>query len=142
MNRPKVFLAEDNQGDGMLLDLAFTEAGRSVEIVQVHDGVRALERLREAACQVPFPFQLIVIDLNLPKVDGLELLLGLQGWPELTGVPMVILTTSPTTRERERIHELHCALLMKPDDFSGLSAVIAQLVPYLFPADAELPLAG
>jgi len=62
--------------------------------------------------------------------------------PELTRVPMVILTTSPTAHERERVHELHCALLMKPDDYSGLGAVIAQLVPYLFPADVDLPAAG
>jgi len=142
MMKPKVFLAEDNQGDGMLLDLAFTEAGRSVEIVQVHDGARAFERLRAAACQMPFPFHLIIIDLHLPSFDGLELLLGLKGLPELTRVPMVILTTSPTAHERERVHELHCALLMKPDDYSGLGAVIAQLVPYLFPADVDLPAAG
>ena len=133
MNRHKVFLAEDNRGDGMLLDLAFTEAGRSVEIVQAHDGVQAFELLRAAAYQVPFPFRLIVIDLNLPRVDGLELLLGLKGWPELTGIPMVILTTSPTAHERERIQELHCTMLMKPDDYSGLAAVISKLIPYLFP---------
>lgn len=141
MNKPKVFLAEDNQSDGFLLDLAFTEAGRSVEIVQAHDGDKAFELLRAAACQVPFPFRLIILDLNLPKVDGLELLLGLQGWPELTRVARVILTTAPTTRERERVQDLHCVLLVKPEDYSGYSALIATLVPYLFPTDAGLPVA-
>ena len=66
----------------------------------------------------------------------------MKGWPELTRVPMVILTTSPTAHERERVLDLHCALLMKPDDYSGLGAVIAQFFPYLFAADAELPVAG
>jgi CheY-like chemotaxis protein len=94
-----------------LLDLAFTEAGRSVEIVQV---ARWCPRHSNACVRRPVRCRshsrLIIIDLNLPKVDGLELLLGLKGWPELTRVPMVILTTSPTTRERERVQDLHCVL--------------------------------
>jgi CheY-like chemotaxis protein len=138
MHRPKVFLADDNRGDGMLLDLAFSEAGRAVNMVQAYDGVRAFELLRSAAFQVPFPFRLIVIDLNLPKIDGLELLLGLKSWPELAGVPTVILTSMPTAHERERVHDLHCTMLMKPDDYSGLAAVVSELVPFIFPVGSGL----
>lgn len=142
MHKPEVFLVDDNQGDGLLLDLAFAEVGRTVEIVQARDGVEAFDFLRTVACHEPFPFQLIIIDLNLPRMNGLELLLGLKGLPELARVPMVILTTSPTAHERERILDLHCTLLMKPDDYGGLGAVVAQLIPYLFSADPELLEAG
>lgn len=131
MNRPKVFLAEDNQNDGLLLDLAFADAGWSVKIDQVHDGVRAFELLRSAARLVPFPFQLIVLDLQLPRMDGLELLLAIRNWPELTNVPIVILTTSTTVHERDRIQDLHCNLMMKPNDYRGLSVVVAKLASYL-----------
>ena len=131
MQDPKLFLVDDSTGDGILLDLAFTESGRSVKIVQAHDGVEAFELLRAAAGQRPFPFRLIVIDLHLPRMDGLELLLGLKGWPELSRVPMVILTTASTVLERERIENCHSALLMKPNDYSGLAVIVAELAAYM-----------
>ena len=142
MHRPKIFLVDDSRGDGVLLDLAFVEAGRSVNIVQAYDGTQAFELLHLAVGQLPFPYRLIVLDLHLPKVDGLELLLGLKSWPELSRVPIVILTTSTTAHEREGIENCHCALLTKPNDYSGLAAVVADLISYMSPADSGRPLAG
>ena len=133
MHRPKIFLVDDSRGDGVLLDLAFVEAGRSVNIVQAYDGTQAFELLHLAVGQLPFPYRLIVLDLHLPKVDGLELLLGLKSWPELSRVPIVILTSSSNPMDRQRSLKHHpCAFLTKSEDYKGLAAVIGKLVPYLF----------
>jgi len=140
MPKPKLFLADDNPLDGMLLNMGFAEAGRPVEIVQARDGAHATSLLQEAILKVPFPYGLIVIDLNMPKVDGMELLTRLRGWPRLTGVPIVILTSSNSPCDRER--SLKCnptAFLIKPDDFSGMAAIVGQLVPYLFLEDPAEP---
>jgi len=143
MPKPKLFLADDNPLDGMLLNMGFAEAGRAVEIVQARDGAHATCLLQEAVLEVPFPFGLIVIDLNMPKVDGLELLTRLRGWPQLTGVPIVILTSSTSPADRQR--SLLCnptAFLIKADDFGGLASVVGKLVPYLFPENPAEPQAA
>jgi CheY-like chemotaxis protein len=137
MTKPRLFLIDDNQGDGMLLDLAFTDAGRPVDITQARDGGTGLELLREAVRTLPFPYRLIVIDLNLPRIDGLELLARLHGWPELAGVPIVILTSSTNPTDRLRGLERNPgAFLIKPDDYRGLAGVVNQLSAYLFPESA------
>ena len=140
MQRPKILLVDDSQAEGILLDLAFIEARRSVNLIQVCDGEIAWKQLQAAAKLVPFPFRLIVIDLNLPRFSGLDLLRKLRGWPAVMGVPMVILTTSPSVRERGEVKALNVPLLLKPDHYDGLGAVIAEMIPYLFPAEAGLPL--
>jgi len=134
---PRIFLADDNQGDGMLLGLGFADAGRLVKITQAFDGAQAYDLLLSASLEGPFPFDLIVLDLNMPKLDGLELLGRLHRWLGLTGVPIVILTSSsnPMDRQRSLIHN-PSAYLTKSEDYKGMAAVIGKLVPYLFFEDA------
>jgi CheY-like chemotaxis protein len=133
--KPKLLLADDSRGDGILIHLAFADARLEIEIIQAWDGGQAFELIQAArACQ-PFPYQLIVIDLNLPKINGLELLDRLQGLPELVGVPTMILTSSTNPSDRLRgLRRNPTAFLTKPDDYRGLSGVVAAMAPHLFPA--------
>jgi len=139
--KPRLFLADDNPFEGMLLELGFAEAGRSVEIVQALDGAQACDLLQLAATEVPFSFGLIVIDLNLPKVSGWELFDRLGAWPALAGVPMVILTSSTDPGYRLRSFKISPpnAFLIKPEGYDELAGVIEQIVPFLFPDDLAGP---
>jgi len=130
---PRIFLADDNRGDGLLMELGFADAKRLVHITQAFDGVQAYDLLLAASLVGPFPFDLIVLDLNMPKLDGLELLGRLHRWLGLTDVPIVILTSSSNPMDRQRSLKHHpCAFLTKSEDYKGLAAVIGKLVPYLF----------
>jgi len=132
--KPHIFLADDNLGDGLLLELAFRDAGIAVDITQACHGGEALDQLRAAADSEPFPYQLLVLDLNMPGLDGLEILERLQQLPGFPRSPRVILTSSTDPRDRLRGLRLHPdAFLTKPDDYRGMAAVVAALEPYLYP---------
>jgi CheY-like chemotaxis protein len=118
---PRLFLADDNlKAMACLLGLGFADAGRLVKITQAFDGAQAYDLLLSASLEGPFPFDLIVLDLNMPKLDGLELLGRLHRWLGLTGVPIVILTSSsnPMDRQRSLIHN-PSAYLTKSEDYKG-----------------------
>jgi CheY-like chemotaxis protein len=132
--KPTLFLADDNPGDAVLLELAFADAAREVEIIHARDGRRAWEMLRQAAATTPFPYNLIVLDLNLPVLTGLELLDRMRGEPALAGVPTVFFTSSTNPADRHRaMLKNPDAYLIKPADYRGLGAVVEALSGYLYP---------
>ncbi len=136
---PRLFLADDNLGDGLLLEIAFRDAGVAVDITQSCSGGEALARLKAAALIQPFPYHLIVLDLNMPELDGVEVLERLQMVPGFPRRPRVILTSSTDPRDRLRGLRLHPdAFLTKPDDYRGMAGVVAALEPFLYP-DAREP---
>jgi chemotaxis family two-component system response regulator Rcp1 len=90
-----ILLIEDNPGDVRLTQEAFKEGNMAVDLSVVMDGVEAIKYLRKQA-----PFEnidtpdLILLDLNLPKKDGREVLKDIKVDPELRLIPVVVLTTS------------------------------------------------
>jgi CheY-like chemotaxis protein len=133
--RPRLFLADDNRGDGLLLDLAFTDAGYGVDIVQAYTGMEAFTLLTASSMQRPFPFSLVVIDLNMPMLGGLELLGRLGDLRSRLSLPMVIMTSSTDPCDRLRGLQQHpTAFLNKPDTYRDMAAVVRTLAGYLFPA--------
>jgi CheY-like chemotaxis protein len=131
---PRVFLAEDNIGDVDLLELAFVEAGVPVELDVARDGRTAMARLRIAAQQGGGSYALILLDLNLPGVGGIELLGFAKAQAAFVGIPVVVMTSSDHPRDRER------ALLggadayhLKPFGFAGYAPIIAELARALAP---------
>lgn len=113
-----ILLVEDDSADAMLIEEALTHRGSTRSIVQVPDGVAALERLRDAA--VPLP-DLIVLDLNMPRMGGRELLDVLKNDDELKVIPVVVLTTSSAPDDVCGAYRSHSnAYITKPvnlDDF-------------------------
>ncbi len=129
---PKLLLADDSHGDGMLLEMAFAEIGCQVEITRATNGEIAHHLLQDAAAQVPIPFALILLDLNLPKVNGLELLRSIRGWPTLHSVPVVMMTSSVNPSDRKRAEEFTpTRFIVKPNDFHGMIAVAKILAQYV-----------
>ncbi len=105
--RKTIFLIEDNQGDIRLIQEAFKSTGTPCEVAVARDGVEAMRRLREKGFgQVQQP-DLILLDLNMPKKDGRELLAEIKADPDLKHIPVVVLTTSQNEEDIYDCYNLH-----------------------------------
>lgn len=95
----RIVLVEDNPGDVLLVRKALQEKGIKFELTCFEDGQQALNSLSRQGSKAP---DLILLDLNLPKTEGIDVLREVRGMPKLAGVPVVILTssTSPTDIHR------------------------------------------
>lgn len=111
-----VLLVEDNAGDARLTLETFRDANKSVRLHLVSDGVEAMAYLRGGAAKgsTPRPV-LILLDLNLPKMDGREVLAQIKSDPALKTIPIVILTTSDAELDITTSYNLHAnCYLTKP----------------------------
>jgi CheY-like chemotaxis protein len=113
-----ILLVEDDSADAMLIEEALLQRGASRSIVQVQDGIAALEYLRDPARRTP---DLIVLDLNMPRMNGRELLAVLKGDENFKVIPVVVLTTSGSPDDVATAYRSHTnAYITKPvnlDDF-------------------------
>jgi CheY-like chemotaxis protein len=120
-----VLLVEDSPGDVRLTREAFREANGSVQLHVAVDGVEAMEFLRQEGVhgEAPRP-DFILLDLNLPKMDGREVLAHIKADDGLRTIPTIILTTSEADADILKSYELNAnAYLRKPvtlDAFEGL----------------------
>lgn len=114
-----ILLVEDDDADAMLIQDALHDRGQTRTITQVVDGVAALEHLRAPGAQRP---ELIVLDLNMPRMNGHELLSVLKADEQLCTIPVVVLTTSNTPEDVKRAYTKHAnAYVTKPvtlDEFT------------------------
>ncbi len=124
-----ILLVEDNAGDVRLTREALREADVSVELTAVPDGEQALAFLRgEGAHAGAVRPDLILLDLNLPKKNGLEVLEEIKRDPELCRIPVIMLTTSSSARDIAACYDrgVNC-YVVKPldlDDFTRLVQAI------------------
>ncbi len=118
----EILLVEDNPGDVFLTQEAFREGRLAHRLSVVEDGEEAMRFLRREGkhSNAPQP-DLILLDLNLPKKDGRELLGEVKTDPELRQIPVIVLTTSKAEQDVARAYKLHAnCYLTKPiqmDDF-------------------------
>ena len=129
MSARSILLVEDNAGDVRLTREALREADVSVELTAVPDGEQALAFLRgeDAHAGAARP-DLILLDLNLPKKNGLEVLEEIKRDPELRRTPVIMLTTSSSARDIAACYDrgVNC-YVVKPldlDDFTRLVQAI------------------
>ena len=121
----EVLLVEDNLGDVRLTREAFREADPSIRLHVATDGVEALAYLTREGANVNAPRpDLILLDLNLPKMDGREVLSHIKEDASLKTIPTVILTTSEAEADIEKCYQLRAnCYLRKPvqlDEFESL----------------------
>jgi chemotaxis family two-component system response regulator Rcp1 len=120
-----VLLVEDNPGDVRLTLETFRDVNKSVRLHLAANGIEAMAFLRRqgANALAPRPV-LILLDLNLPKMDGREVLAEVKGDADLRTIPIVILTTSDTESDITRSYQLHAnCYLTKPvrlEEFENL----------------------
>ena len=121
----EVLLVEDSPGDVRLTQEAFREANRSVRLHVANDGVEAMAFLKRTGKNVEAPRpDLILLDLNLPRMDGREVLALIKEDDELKTIPTVILTTSDAEADIVKSYQLQAnCYLSKPvqlEAFEGL----------------------
>jgi two-component system, chemotaxis family, response regulator Rcp1 len=121
-----ILLIEDNPGDIRLTQEAFKDGRITNRLNVVMDGEEALLYLRKSGkyAQVNMP-DLILLDLNLPKKDGREVLAEIKADPQLKFIPVIILTTSSAEQDiiNTYAHHANC-YIMKPVDFNQFMTVI------------------
>ena len=121
----EVLLVEDSPGDVRLTREAFGQANMSIHLHVAVDGVEAMAFLKQEGAYVSVPRpDLILLDLNLPKMDGREVLANIKGDASLKSIPTVILTTSDAEVDILKSYQLQAnCYLKKPvqlEDFEGL----------------------
>jgi CheY-like chemotaxis protein len=124
-----VLLVEDDPGDVLMTREAFEHHKIRNQLHVVNDGEQAMQFLRQLGeyADAPRP-GLILLDLNLPRRDGLEVLAELKADPGLRVIPVVILTTSQAEEDILRSYALHAnAYVSKPVDFERFMDVIRRI---------------
>jgi len=125
----QVLLVEDDPGDVLITREAFEENKVRNALHVARDGEEALDFLyrRGRFADAPRP-GLILLDLNLPKYDGREVLARIKSDPDLMAIPVVILTTSEAEEDIVRSYQLHAnAYVTKPVDFDRFIGVVRQI---------------
>lgn len=128
-----ILIAEDDADDRFLLQAAFEENGFSDKLHFVENGVEVIEflsDLKQVDPEKKLP-RFILLDLNMPKKDGREVLKELKQHPELKKIPVVIFSTTNNEQEMRRCYELGAnSYITKPNSFESLLKTVAALRSY------------
>jgi len=126
---PQVLQVEDNPGDARLTQEAFRDANMSVHLHVASDGVEAMAFLRKEGTHVHAPRpDLILLDLNLPKMDGREVLAHIKNDESLKTIPTVILTTSEAESDIVKSYQLQAnCYLSKPVQLDAFQSLVRSI---------------
>lgn len=130
----EVLLIEDDSGDVMLTTNALKRGKIRNNLHLARDGVEGLEFLRKIGkfADVPRP-DLILLDLNMPRMNGREFLQEVKADEELAAIPVVVLTTSDAEQDIFRSYRLHASCyLTKPVDLNQFTSVIQSIEDFWF----------
>ena len=129
-----VLLAEDNENDVELTRLSFRRSRLACTLHVVQDGVECMQFLRKEAqfANSPTP-DILLLDLNMPRLSGMEVMEQISIDPALNHLPVVILTTSSSDAEVLKLYQLRCSsYILKPVDFHQFQKCVSQLADYWF----------
>ncbi|WP_034384468.1 response regulator [Deinococcus sp. YIM 77859] len=129
----EILLVEDSEPDIILTEEAFAAAGLTNKLHVVRDGVEALAFLRrqEGYEDAPRP-DVILLDINMPRMNGLEVLAELKRDPQLMTIPVIVLTTSQADEDILRSYQAHAAsYVVKPIDFEHFYQAVHSLGRYM-----------
>lgn len=122
MNR-RILLIEDNPSDVLFIREALAETGTELHLDVVGDGEKGLEFLRNEGTDLP---DLVIVDINLPRLEGLEVLEEIRHDPNLRRLPVIVLSTSDLDRDIDRAYDLHAnAYVVKRHDYTEIVQAIA-----------------
>jgi chemotaxis family two-component system response regulator Rcp1 len=139
----EILLVEDNLADVRLTKLAFKECRESIRLSVARDGIECMNFLHKKGeyANAPRP-NIILLDLNLPKKDGREVLAEIKSDPELKLIPVVILTASTAEDDILHAYRLHAnSYLIKPVELDRFLEMVKSIKNYWF-GTVKLPARG
>lgn len=129
--RPVILIAEDDEGHAILMRQNLALAGLDNPVEHFRDGQAILDFLFQKGAgrvRTSGGSYLVVLDIRMPKVDGVEVLRRIKADPGLRKLPVIMLTTTDDAREVARCHELGCSsYLQKPVDYDKFAEVMRRL---------------
>ena len=131
---PHVLLVEDNKGDATLISLAFRKAELHSKISTAESGEAAFAMLAGEGeyAQVPFP-DIILLDLNLPRMHGLDFLKRIKGDPKLGMIPVIILSSSSAESDVAASYLAHASgFITKPISLDDYTDIVTSIGTYWF----------
>ncbi len=130
-----ILMAEDDQGHATLVQRNLRRAGIANEIVHVKDGQEALDYVRcegAHAGRHPNGPLLLLLDINMPKVDGVEVLRRVKADEHTARIPVIMLTTTDDPREVQRCYDLGCSVyITKPVAYEAFVEAVRRLGLFL-----------
>jgi CheY-like chemotaxis protein len=130
-----IVLAEDDDGHATLIQRNLERAGLVNGLVRVKDGQEALDYIRgEGACagQPPHGNVLLLLDINMPRLGGIDVLRLLKGDSRTASIPVIMLTTTDDPREIERCYQMGCSVYVtKPVEYAAFIEAIKRLGLFL-----------
>jgi CheY-like chemotaxis protein len=124
-----ILLVEDDEVDVLTVKRAFDKNHITNPLFVASDGVEALDKLRDS--ELPKGRRLVLLDLNMPRMNGIEFLRELRKDPELALTPVVVLTTSNDDQDKVEAYNLNVAgYLLKPVTFTNFCDVMVTLNKY------------
>jgi len=125
----EVLLVEDNPGDIQLMEEAFHNVNPLIYLHVVRDGVEAMAFLRQKGAYVDAPRpDLVLLDLNLPKMDGREVLAHIKLDANLKTIPTVVVTSSEAEADIAKSYELHAnSYITKPMQFDAFLTLVKSI---------------
>jgi CheY-like chemotaxis protein len=131
MSQPDILYVEDNVDHAELVLRGLERHQLRERIVHLEDGEQALAYLEQVSQGSVPRLRLVLLDLRLPRVDGMEVLKQIKASERLRDIPVIVFTTSSTSRDVNAAYALHAnSYLVKPDDSVGLETVLAELSRY------------
>ena len=130
-----IVLAEDDDGHASLVQRNLKRAGIANQIVRVEDGQEALDYVRREGVYAGRPPNgplLLLLDINMPRVDGIEVLRRIKADETTAKTPVIMLTTTDDPREVERCYELGCSVyITKPVEYEAFVEAVKRLGMFL-----------
>jgi CheY-like chemotaxis protein len=125
----EILLAEDNPGDVRLTEKAFEQASLGNNLYVVNDGVEAMQFLNSEPpfADTPQP-DIVLLDLNMPRKNGQDVLAEMKSNDDLNRIPVVVLTSSESEEDVVKSYDLNAnAYLTKPVDYDGFLDIVSSL---------------
>ncbi len=124
-----VLYADDDIDDLQLIEEAFSKYYNTIELKTATDGIEAISSLRQMADSGIKPC-LIILDINMPRLDGRETLIRIKQMHELKSVPVILFSTSSQHVDEMFANKYNAAFITKPSDFTQLENIINSFIDH------------
>lgn len=128
--KKRILCVDDDPDDRQFLSEAINEADPGVSVVEVENGVAALDYLNEVKTHYGEMPCLIVLDINMPLLDGKQTYQRLKEDPELKKIPVVVFTSSENPNDKQLFKSLGVLMLSKPDNLLYMNRIADNILSY------------